>query len=287
MPRFIVIALLSASLAVAACGGDKEPNREPPAGRSPAATAAVPASTAAPESTEASSRDGVGASGSAEGVLSFLFDNALSGAGSGGFPGAAAGEGDDSLKAYLLSSADLPDGYTSFGEFAFRVEDGISEYGAVDMAASMAMTGDPEAFASGEDFGVLMSLAMRFEDLQDLESAFGELGGLTEDDLRDALAQGGEGFGGMFSDIRLLDVSGLGESAMGMGITLDLAALGEAFGGEMPGDAPSAMTMRMYFFGQGQYAGGLLRIGAGADLPEDVDELALARVIQSRLPDDS
>jgi hypothetical protein len=280
MPRIIAVLLLSLAVLAAGCGDDKKPAPETSGERQPATEAAAPTSTPEPEPTATEASDEGGDAD--DSVISALLGNALSGA-SGGFGGAGLSGGDESLKAYLLQQGDLPAGYTSFGEFTFRMEEGLSEYGGADMAASMAASGD---FASDDptSFGMLMSMVMRFDDLQDLESAFGDLEGLTEEDLEESIGPYAEALPFAFSDISLLDVSGLGDNAMGISMTFDLGGLAEIFGGAPAGeDVPDAITMHMYFFGRGQYAGALLRMGTGATLPADVDELALARLIDERL----
>ncbi len=42
--------------------------------------------------------------------------------------------------------------------------------------------------------------------------------------------------------------------------------------------------MRMYIFAKGDYAAGIVRVGFASSLPSDVDEKALAQVVEGKLP---
>jgi len=139
---------------------------------------------------------------------------------------------------------------------------------------------------------MLMSMVLKPDDLTQLGEQFSQAKNLSEQDLRDALDQGTGGLGGMnITDVRVLDASDLGDGGFGMAMTIDMSELLGAFAGALGDteDAPdiasmSTMTMRMYIFAKGDYAAGIMRIGFASNLPDDVDEMALARVIEGRLP---
>lgn len=292
---FSLIAVMTV-LAAACGGGDKKPaaTAAAPTEEPAASTAAKPASetpssarTATP-STSKKSQDVVG------GLFSTLFTGALSGGGSAGASGL--GDGDPALKQYLPSNADLPNGYTPQGQFTFRAPDGVSSTGGIDIAAEIAVSGD--ATANTPDFaklGMLMAMVMKPDDLQSLGSAFDSIKGLSEKDLEDALLQGGgNDASGLFSikNVKVLDAPGLGDGGVGFQMTIDLGGLASVFNG-LGGDSTPAtdapdlsklvITMRMYLFARGDYAGGILRMAFADSLPGDVDEVALAKIIDGKL----
>lgn len=135
--------------------------------------------------------------------------------------------------------------------------------------------------------GILMAMAMKPDDLQSLGDAFSQFKNLSRQDLEDAMKQGiGDTKGFAIKDVRVLDVNGLGDGAAGFQITMDLSGLMNAFGGSaQTSGAPqlSSMTMRMYMFARDDYAGAVIRMGFSDTLADDVDELALARVIDGKL----
>ena len=204
----------------------------------------------------------------------------------GGGNATGLGEGDPTLKNYLPAASDLPPGYAPFGEFTFRTPDGVLKTGGIDIAASMAFSGDITS-RDPSGVGILMTMAMKPDDLQSLGDAFNQFKNLTQRDLEDALKQGtGDTQGFALKDVRVLDASGLGDGAAGFQMTIDLSALSNAFGGQTGvAGAPklSSMTMRMYMFARGDYAGAVIRMGFADDLANNVDELALARVIDRKL----
>jgi hypothetical protein len=164
----------------------------------------------------------------------------------------------------------------------------------MDIAAEVATTGDVSA--DQPDFsnaGVLMAMVIKPDDLQSLGDAFDSIKGLDKKDLEDALLQG-TGTDGLFilKDVRVFDTKGLGDGNVGFQMTIDLGAFGAMFGG-LAGDAtpePGApdlsnlqMTMRMYLFARGDYAGGILRMAFADTLASDVDEVGLAKIIDGKL----
>jgi hypothetical protein len=153
------------------------------------------------------------------------------------------------------------------------------------MAASIASDGD---FESGRG-SLLLSMVMRFSDLQDLESAFSDI---DADAVRAQLeSAGGSEWAGLFDDVHTLDTGDLGDHAMGVGMTMDLASLfgsvAEALGGAtgtpvaIPSGVPTGFSIDMYIFARGSYAGALMRVFTSGARP--LDELALARVVDGRL----
>ncbi len=195
------------------------------------------------------------------------------------------------MKNYLPSSADLPDGFSEAGTFTFSAPDGISDSGTIDMAMMMAMRGDvtsPDNIAGAE---MLMSMVMRPEDLQSLGGALEELKNLDEESLREEFeGAGGGGLPFEFSNFRVLDASDLGDGGAGIEVTMDMGELFDTFGGAFGADAGgvdldalSTMSMRMYFFGRGNYMGATMHIAFSDTLSAADADLALARAIDAKL----
>jgi hypothetical protein len=280
-----------ALLAVACGGGDKKT-----ASPTLAPTERAAADTATPGKTVVAGNTATpGASTKSEKTISGLFGSIFTGALSG--PGQAPsglGEGDPALLAYLPPNSALPSGYTPAGQFTFRALDGISQTGGINIAAELAMAGDPTA--SNPDFsklGMLMALVMKPDDLQSLGAAFDSIKSFDQQQLNDALTSG-TGTNGLFTiqNAKVFQTDGLGDGNVGMQMTIDLGAFGSLFSG-LSGTAtpdPSApdvsnlkLTMRLYLFARGDYAGGLLRIAFTDALPDGVDEVGLAKLIDDAL----
>ncbi|TAK55533.1 MAG: hypothetical protein EPO22_14395, partial [Dehalococcoidia bacterium] len=258
------IVALVALVAVACGGGDKKPAPTQP----PEATA-----TTAPSSSSSPAASG-GGEEAVGGIFNTIFSSGALTRGAGGPDGGAMPAGDESLKQYLLTASDVPSGYTSMGDFSYRLPDGISKDGSMDMAASMFMAGDPMATdPSGST--IMMSMVLKPDDLTQLGEQFSAAENLSEQDLRDALAQGGEGLGGVkITDVQVLDASGLGEGGFGMAMTIDMSELLGGFANSAAAadagvDVASlgTMTMRMCIFAKGDYAAGIVRMGFATSLP--------------------
>jgi hypothetical protein len=282
----LVLFALAGGVLLAACGGDKQ-TAEPT--ERPRATATA----VEPEPTERAARevgDGVGR-GTVGSVFSTLFK-----AGTGG-PGTSTlglGQGDESLKAYLPDASDFPDGYTPLGSSTFSAPADASDLGAIDMAVTLAVKGDPGTFTSGDPSDVdlssiemVIAAVIKPEDLQALGDAMGSLEGLSAEDIQDQMdAAFGELEGFKLQRLEMLDASGLGDGGFGMELTIDvsgLTSLAGAFGaGE---DVPqfSSMTMRIYVFGRGDYAGAVMRFAFSDSLPGDSLDIDLARIVDEKL----
>lgn len=162
--------------------------------------------------------------------------------------GAPSTEADEALKAALLEPGDLPDGFSSLGDFSLSMS---SELGDIEMAAR---TMTPQDAERGE-FGPLVVSAAASLPPRAL-AEIGDLRGLEaldEAELREMMGQAGPRMREMFS-LQLLDASGLGDGGVGMRMEMDLAAMleamAESFG--VPAGAererPPGIVMEMYAF---------------------------------------
>ena len=280
MKRLILACpvVLAVVFALACGSGDKAPavaTRTPATGAARATPSPVPAA-AQPSGAQ---------SGGAANAVSLLLGRALTGDGDVTGSGSL-GAGDPALEAYVLKQSDLPSGYRIERTESTRVSDGISGSGTADVAASIATSGQ---FDSGQG-SMLMSMAMRFSDLQDLDKAFSHVN--AEALASQLQSAGGTEYADLFKDVHTLPTGDLGDHATGVAMTMDLASLfgsiAQALGGPagtpvaLPTGIPSGFTIRMYIFARGSLAGAVMHIYAGA-APRGVDELALSRIVDGRL----
>ena len=140
-----------------------------------------------------------------------------------------------------------------------------------------------------------MAMVLKPDDLQSLGAAFNSIKSLNEQDLKDMLAQGagsGDGSLVLIKNVKVLDAAGLGDGNVGFQMTIDLGAIASIFSG-LGGDATPesgapdlsklVMTMRIYLFARGDYAGGIMRMAFSDSLTDDVDEIGLAKIIDAKL----
>jgi hypothetical protein len=280
MKALLVSLICVVGLLVAGCGAGAK-SRPPSAQPTPNLTAVDETATAvAPPKATPTPSDAAAASGSS--ILPLLLGDAFG----SGADTASLGAGDPALEQYLLRPSDLPDGYTSLDQNNQRVHDGISNSGTIDVATSTlakGQQGDPNAT-------LVLSMAMKFSDLRDLDHAFGDL---NADSLQDQLGQSGAIPGGLFKDVKILPTDGLGGHAAGFSITMDLGALFGAISGGLagddgtplafPSDVPSQVRIQMYIFGQGQYAGAVMTASYGSE-DQRLDLVSLAKTAETRLP---
>ncbi len=270
MARTLAVVLLIPALALAAaCGsGDKNATVSPAPTSAAAATAVASAPTSAPASDNATGN-----------IFSTVLGSALNG---GGGDAAAEPASDPTIGRFLPDDSDLPAGFAAFNQFSYRVPDGISANGGMDMAASIAINGA----SAGSDLssaGFLMSMVIKPDDLTALGKTLDQLGSLDDATLQKSIEDSGGSFQGIkITEVHALDASGLGDGAAGISMTMDMSGYIASTGGaSVPG--LSVMTMHMFVFGRGDYIGGVIRMGFTDTLPAGVDELGLAKVIDSKI----
>jgi hypothetical protein len=260
--RKFALFLLPVMLLAAACGSSNKTTTTtktstPKSGataaatstKAPAATATTAASlttaVAPPQSSRGTTGSGDAASALFDTVNPFELLNGLSGAPS-------SGDVDPVLSAVLLSSRDLPSGFVSMGDFGYNIPS--SQYGPMQMAADIFTSGD---MTSGSFGTMVMSAAIALPqdaiDQLDALGGFDQLGNISDSDLQ-SLQGAAEQFGVEFSDMRVLDGSGLGDGGVGMHMVLDFSGLMDAFGAP-EGDNPLAggIAMEVYVFARGDH----------------------------------
>lgn len=293
MERSLIVFTAGLALLTVACGSGDKKVPSPTVGTAATSAAQTPTTgktaatgkTATPKASTKSEK-------TISGLFGSIFNGALNGPQGAELRGL--GEADPALTKYLPPNSALPDGYTPVGQYTFRAPDGISESGGIDIAVEMATRSEP---ASGEaDFskmGMLMALVMKPDDLQSLGEAFDSIKDLDQQQLEDTLSAG-TGMDGIFTiqNAKVFQTEGLGDGNVGMQMTIDLSAFGSLFsglGGDVTAEAgiPDLsnlkLTMRLYLFARGDYAGGLLRMAFQDSLPNDVDEVRLAKLIDEAL----
>ena len=185
--RALTLFAAVALLAAACGGGDKKSGAHPGAeGHRPRRQLRATPEAATTRSTT-SSQAGEKTIGS---VFGTLFSSGVLGGGSGAdgvSPQFA--PGDPALEKYVLAADDLPDWLHAVQQTgSVRVPDGLSTAGKGDVAMSIATKGDVKA-DDPRGTVMLMSMAMKFDDLQDLGAALDDAQGITEEQLRDAIEQ--------------------------------------------------------------------------------------------------
>ncbi|HYM14685.1 MAG TPA: hypothetical protein VEZ14_03935 [Dehalococcoidia bacterium] len=272
LAAFLLIALFAAATA---CGtGDKA---RPPATPVPTERAAA---TQPAASTTPAAAPGPGDSAAVGNIFSTVLGGAFSGGASA--PGAQKAS-DPTLSRFLPDATDLPPGYTPLGQFTYRLPDGITRNGGMDMAATMAMRGDPSSHDPAK-VDMLMSMVLEPDDLTALGKALSSIGQLNDQALQKSLADAGGSFAGItIKDVHTLNASGLGQGAAGISMTMDMSAFMSKLGGAAAAAKVSVITMHMYMFGRGSYIGAVIRMGFTPTLSGGVDELGLAKVIDAKL----
>jgi len=207
----------------------------------------------------------------------------------GGMP-ASSGDADPALKAALLTSDDLPSGYSEMlpGGMSFSMETG---QGSVDMAASVFAKG--EAATAFPDAMVMSAVLAGSGDF--MTQSMAELDRYSDADalkreIEQAMGGSESMFGISFKEMRVLDASGLGEDGIGlhMVMSMDLEALVGGFGGEtdqaMPPEADllkEGIGFDMYVFTRGEHMLMLMVMWPGGGAAP-VDARDLAEVMDGR-----
>jgi hypothetical protein len=257
-----------------ACGGGGSNSAQQTTTASPAPTLGA---THSPGSSATSTANA--------GALSGIFDTIFSSGLLSGSATAQSDSGDPTLKNYLLTTGELPAGFTSQGSFSEPVPSGAASSGVGEVAVSVATKGDPLG-TNGDNVVVLGSMAAHLTDPAAFQQALSEAKQLSTQDLKSSLGSEAP----FVTDVHVLDTSSLGDNAVGLAVTLDLSdfinQLAAAFGASAsPSDATPinlAMTMHVYLSVHGNLAGGIVSVSLGGG-SSGVDELSLAQIVDHKL----
>ncbi len=275
---FVLIALWA--LASFACGGGGSSDTQQTSTASPASS--LPGTSSLDETpSPGNGATSIPNAGSLSGIFDTLFNSGLL----NGSATASADDGDPALKNYLLTTDDLPSGFTSEGSFAEPIPSGVAGSGVGDVAVSVATRGDAQG-TNGDNLVVLGSMAMRLTDPAVLQQALSEAKQLNAQDLKSSLGSEAP----FVTNVQVLDTSSLGDNAVGLAISLDLSdfinQLAGTFGASAtPSDATPvnlAMTMHIYLSVHGNLAGGVVSVALGGG-SSGVDELSLAQIVDHKL----
>ena len=282
MLRKLALLLIPLAVVAAACGGDDKDSSS--TDTTPQATAteaaeptSVPTSDVEPTPVVIATQDFGDAPidfGGASSVLSSVNPFQLLDS----FDGASSfsSDVDPALKNELLAASDLPSGFLPMGEFTFAAP---SEYGEMQMAANVFASGD---ITSTGELGTMVmsaSIVVPPDAMDEFAGALDEIRNLPEEDLASAFGDA-RGFGTLFSDLRVLDGSGLGDGGAGIHMVMDFGSLAGMFGAPADG-VPALMAMDMFMFVTGDRMHMTFVMYPGGVSPA-VDARHLADVLDSR-----
>jgi len=206
MKRFLTAVVVVTALALAvACGsGGGEGQPAPDIGASPGAEQgqAPPAATAAATPTAEST------------------------------PSAASGLREE-MGELVLSEGDVPTGFSSLGSMDLDL--GLD---FLNLPLPQGMTAHMSMFATPESEDIIVSMVILMEDDTALQEAFSQIDDLSIEELQKAFNMMGAYSQVTLLDSHELDVSGLGDRAYGLGLTMEVPQVG-------------AMDSEMVFFGEG------------------------------------
>ena len=152
----------------------------------------------------------------------------------------------------VLSEDDVPVGFFSLGSMDFDFLGLPSPQG---VAAHMSM------FATPENEDMIVSMVILMDDDTALQEAFSQIDDLSIEELQNAFGMVGAYTDVTLLDTRELDVSGLGDRAYGLGLTVAVPQVG-------------AMDSEMAFFGEGPLLAVAMTMAMGGGTAVDVVPLA-------------
>jgi hypothetical protein len=169
---------------------------------------------------------------------------------------AASSDLTDQLDELVLGEGDVPVGFSLLGsmdlDYAFDF---------LDMPAPQGVTAYMSMFATSESKDMIVSMVILMEDETALQEAFSQIDDLSIEQLQEAFGMVGAQTDMALLDTRELDVSGLGDRAYGLGLTMDLPRVGTVDG-------------EMAFFGEGSLLAMAMTMTMGGGAAMDVVPLA-------------
>jgi hypothetical protein len=169
---------------------------------------------------------------------------------------APAGDLSDRLDEMTLDEDDVPRGLSHLGEMTLDYDMetlGLAEFGSAK--AHMTM------FAGAGQQEMVVSMVILLDDAEAVEEALKQTDELSAEQIQDAFGMMDD-FGGMeLEDLRVLDVSSLGDDAFGLAMTIEMAQLGAA-------------DMQMVFFGRDSVMAMAMTMGMEGGAAADAVPLA-------------
>jgi hypothetical protein len=155
----------------------------------------------------------------------------------------------------VLSEDDVPAGFSSLGSMGLD-----ANFDFLDMPSPQGLAAHMSMFATPESEDMIVSMVILMEDDTALEEAFSQIDDLSIEEMQEAF-----NMMGAYADVTLLgtrelDVSGLGDRAYGLGLTVDVAQVG-------------TMDSEMVFFGEGSLLAMAMTMAMGGGTAVDVVSL--------------
>jgi hypothetical protein len=156
----------------------------------------------------------------------------------------------------VLSEDDVP------GDFSLLGSMGIDyAFDFLDMPTPQGMAAHMSMFATPESEDMIVSMVVLMEDDAALDEAFSQIDDLSIEEMQDAFNMVGAYADVTLLDTRELDVSGLGDRAYGLGLTVEVSQVG-------------TMDAEMVFFGEGPLLAMAMTMAMGGGAAVDVVSLA-------------
>jgi len=156
----------------------------------------------------------------------------------------------------VLSEGDVPVGFSLLGSTDLDLaRDFLGPLTLRGVTAHMSM------FATPESKDIIVSVVILMEDDTALQEAFSQIDNLSIDELQKALGMMSAYAQVTLLDTRELDVSGLGDHAYGLGLTMEVSQVG-------------LMDAQMVFFGEGPVLGMAMTMAMDGGTAADVVPLA-------------
>ena len=171
-------------------------------------------------------------------------------------PSAAAADVQEQMGELVLGEDDVPADFALLGSMDF-------DFGLdfLDMPSAQGVTAYMSMFATPESEDMIVSMVILMEDDTDLDEAFSQIDDLDIEEIRDAFNMMGAYADVTLLDTRELDVSGLGDRAYGLGLSMEVSQVG-------------TMDSEMVFFGEGSLLAMAMTMAMGGGTAVDVVSLA-------------
>jgi hypothetical protein len=171
----------------------------------------------------------------------------------------------EQLGELVLGEDDVPVGFSSLG--SMDLDFGLD---FLDMPSVQGMTAHMSLFATPESEDMIVSMVILMEDDTALDEAFSQIDDLDIEEIQDAFDMVGAYADVALLDTRELDVSGLGDRAYGLGLTMEVLQVG-------------TMDAEMVFFGEGPLLAMAMTMAMGGGAA--VDAVSLAETMADKIED--